>query len=85
METYTLACKIVEGGLLHDSGNSNGGSTTTSRGGMGREVGGDMYAFGSFKMYGRNQHHIAIILQLNKRFLNARCKKRSVYMKFKNS
>ena len=42
METYTLPYvkQIADGNLLCDSGNSNQGSVTTWRGGMGREVGG---------------------------------------------
>ena len=39
METYTLPYGITKGNLLHNSGNSNQGSVTTWRGGMGREVG----------------------------------------------
>ena len=41
METYTLPYvkQTVKGNLLCDSGNSNQGSVTTERGGMGREVG----------------------------------------------
>ena len=46
METYTLTCvkQIASGNLLYDSGNSNQGSVTTYRGGMGREAqeGGDI-------------------------------------------
>ena len=46
MEAYTLQCvkQITNGNLLYDSGNSNQGSGTTYRGGMGREVqkGGDI-------------------------------------------
>ena len=42
METCTLSYvkQIANGNLLYDSGNSNWGSITTQRGGMGREVGG---------------------------------------------
>ena len=41
METYTLPYvkQIASGNMLCDSGNSNQGSATTYRGGMGREVG----------------------------------------------
>ena len=46
METYTLpqVKQIANGNLLYDSGNSNQGSVTTYRGGMGWEVqeGGDI-------------------------------------------
>ena len=44
METYLAICKI--GNLLYDSGNSNRGSVTTWRGGMGR------YMRGTFKREG---------------------------------
>ena len=42
METYTLLCAkwIATANLLYGSGNSNKGSVTTNRGGMGREMGG---------------------------------------------
>ena len=42
METYTLPYvkQTANGNLLYDSGNSNWGSVTTWRGGVGREVGG---------------------------------------------
>ena len=39
METYNTICKIANGNLSYDSGNSSQGSVTTWRGGMGREVG----------------------------------------------
>ena len=35
METPITICKIVNGNLLDDSGNSNWGSVKTQRGGMG--------------------------------------------------
>ena len=39
METYITMCKIdSHGNLLHDSGNSNKGSVSTSRGGVGRRM-----------------------------------------------
>ena len=34
METYISTCKIANGNLLYDSGNSNWGSVTTQRGGL---------------------------------------------------
>ena len=40
LETYITICKIVNGNLLLGSGNSNRGSLSTYRGGMGREMGG---------------------------------------------
>ena len=40
METYITICKIVNGNLLYSSGNSNRGSESIKRGGMGREMGG---------------------------------------------
>ena len=41
METYITVCKIDSlGNLLYGSGNSNRGSVSTWRGGMGREMGG---------------------------------------------
>ena len=40
METYISICKIANGNLLYVSGNSNRGSVSTYRGGMGREMGG---------------------------------------------
>ena len=40
MEICITVCKIANGNLLYDSGNSTRGSLTTWRGGMGREVGG---------------------------------------------
>ena len=38
METYITVCKIDNGNLLYVSGNSNRGSVSTWRGGMGREM-----------------------------------------------
>ena len=46
METYLTIYKIVNGNLLYGSENSNRGSVSTWRGGMGREMG------GSFKREG---------------------------------
>ena len=41
METYITMCKIdSQQNLLYGSGNSNRGSVSTWRGGMGREMGG---------------------------------------------
>ena len=41
METYiTYVTSIANGTLLHGSGNSNWGSASTLRGGMGQEMGG---------------------------------------------
>ena len=40
METYITICKIANGNLLYDSGNSNRGSVSTWKGRMGREIGG---------------------------------------------
>ena len=40
METYFTICKIANGNLLYVSGNSNRGSVSTLRRGMGRELGG---------------------------------------------
>ena len=40
METYITICKIANGNLLYGSGNSNRGSVSISRGGMGWEMGG---------------------------------------------
>ena len=40
METYITICKIDSCILLNGSGNSNRGSVSTQRGGMGREMGG---------------------------------------------
>ena len=40
METYITICKIANGNLLYDSGNSNRGSISTQRARMGREMGG---------------------------------------------
>ena len=41
MEIYITVCKIDSlGNLLYGSGNSNRGSVSTWRGGMGREMGG---------------------------------------------
>ena len=44
METYITVCKIDSRNLLYGSQNSNRGSVSTYRGGMGREVqkGGDI-------------------------------------------
>ena len=39
METYITIYKIVNGILLYVSGNSNRGSVSTWRGGMGQEMG----------------------------------------------
>ena len=52
METYITMCEIANGNLLHGSANSNMGSVSTYRGGMGREMGRDskgkryMYTYG---------------------------------------
>ena len=50
METYTLPYvkQIGHGNFLYDSGNSNQGSVTTSRGGMGQEVGGRLKRKGTY-------------------------------------
>ena len=40
METYIALYKIANRNLLYVSGNSNRGSVSTLRGGMGREMGG---------------------------------------------
>ena len=47
METYITICKVdSQQGLLYGLGNSNRGSVSTKRGGIGREMG------GSFKREG---------------------------------
>ena len=50
METYILLCVkwIANGNLLYDSVNSNQGSVTTQRGGMGWEVGGRFKRKGTY-------------------------------------
>ena len=40
METYNTTGETANGNLLYGSGNSNKGSVTTNRSGMGREMGG---------------------------------------------
>ena len=40
METCITICKIPNGNLLSGSGNSNRGSVSIQRGGMGRKMGG---------------------------------------------
>ena len=40
MDTYITICKIANGNLLYSSGNSNRGSVSNWRGGMGRDMGG---------------------------------------------
>ena len=50
METYISVCQIGNVYLLYGSGNSNRGSVSTWRGGMGRETGGrfrreEMYVY----------------------------------------
>ena len=40
METYITICKIASGNVLYVSGNSNRGSVSTERRGIGRELGG---------------------------------------------
>lgn len=63
---------LANGNLLCDSGNSNRGSVTTSRGPMGREVGrgssgkGYMCIYGGFMlMFGRNKHNVVDQLSFN--------------------
>ena len=53
-ETYTLLCvkQTARGDFLYDSGNSNQGSVTAQRGGMGREVGGNFKREGTYVSYG---------------------------------
>ena len=48
METYMTIRKIESGNLPCDSDNSNRGSVTTSRGGMGWVVGGRFYREGTY-------------------------------------
>ena len=50
MKPYTLTYvkQIASGNLLYDSGTSNQGSVTTSRGGMGWEVGGRLMREGTY-------------------------------------
>ena len=48
METYIIKCKMVHENLPCDSGNSNRGSVTTSRGGTGREAGGRFKREGTY-------------------------------------
>ena len=48
METYITICKIVNGNLLYGSGNSNGGSVSIWRDGMGREMEGSFKREGIF-------------------------------------
>ena len=48
METYITICKIAKGNLLYGSGNSNRGSLSTERRGLGRDMG------GRFKREGTN-------------------------------
>ena len=48
METYIIECKMVDENLPCDSGNSNRGSVTTSRGGTGREGGGRFKREGTY-------------------------------------
>ena len=51
METYITLCKIdSQWGLLYGSGNSNRGSESTQRSGMGREMGG-MFKRNGIYMY----------------------------------
>ena len=45
---YTTIYKMANGNLLNDSGNSNQGSVTTQRGGMGRVVGGRFKREGTY-------------------------------------
>ena len=40
METYITICKIAHRNFLYGSGNSNRGSVSTQKGGMGRKIGG---------------------------------------------
>ena len=40
MENYITICKIADGNFPYDSGNSNRGSATTQRAGVGWKVGG---------------------------------------------
>ena len=47
METFITKCKIVNGNLQYDSRNSNRGSVTIYRGGMGREMGGRLWREGT--------------------------------------
>ena len=48
MEIYNTIYKIVNGNLLHNSRNSNKGSVTTSKGGMGREMEGRFRRVGTW-------------------------------------
>ena len=52
METYTTICKIANGNLLYDSGNSNRGSVTTQMCGMERKMGGSFKMGGHIYIYG---------------------------------
>ena len=79
METYIPYVKqIVNGNLLYDSGNSNSGSATIQRGGMGRQMGGIFKREGTYvylwlihiDIWQKTaKFYKAIILQLKKYFL----------------
>ena len=79
METYIPYVKqIVNGNLLYDSGNSNRGSATIQRGGMGRQMGGIFKREGTYvylwlihiDIWQKTaKFYKAIILQLKKYFL----------------
>ena len=49
METYIIICKLIaNGNLMYDSGNSDRGSVTMQKGGMGREIGGRFKKEGTY-------------------------------------